>query len=241
MSIKFFSDVSVFFNLLDLDGNGSVTRLEAIIGMNYCFYDVHKDKIADLSSDPSESQSQRNEIVQTQVNWLFSAAGSSDSINSTQFADCYRGLLNNAYEEEVLQIDLTRAITSLQNNQEYQLMINLFGLVKKYHKSSDSNNEKLKLLFNSILGKSKSLGPKKQKLARNIVNELFSSSNSITLQQLNDCYLKLLVAEVPVQELVQDIQLVEKSGSDSNNNSSSSNSNSNNNTSSSNESDKKTA
>ena len=145
----FFADVRRFFSLLDLDGDGLVSYGEATLGLHHCFDAVHRVRSPSSSqhspsppaSLPSVSASHKARVVSEQVQWLFSASApavpaaspaaspsSSPSPSSPaplsfpSFESCYRRLLSSGYEQEVLWLDLVRAITALSSSAHWQSM-----------------------------------------------------------------------------------------------------------------------
>ena len=145
----FFADVRRFFSLLDLDGDGLVSYGEATLGLHHCFDAVHRVRSPSSSqhspsppaSLPSVTASHKARVVSEQVQWLFSASApavpaaspaaspsSSPSPSSPaplsfpSFESCYRRLLSSGYEQEVLWLDLVRAITALSSSAHWQSM-----------------------------------------------------------------------------------------------------------------------
>jgi hypothetical protein len=82
---------------------------------------------------PPVTASHKQRVVSDQVNWLFSATqhgvpASSPSatvpapLALAEFESCYHRLLASAYEQEVLWLDLKRAITALSSSAHWQSM-----------------------------------------------------------------------------------------------------------------------
>lgn len=246
MSSSFFTDVRKLFDSLDINQDQLLDREEVRIGMAYCFEAVHRiqsnnntDTMNNNNNDPDTDTSSttttanKDHTVTEQVNWLFAAVGTTQStINYSEFSNCYHKLLESAYEEEVLQIDLNRAITALSNNTDYQLIRTLFNQLKLYYQRNHSIPiEELRILFTNITVnnntnnttntvKLTSLGPKKCTAARKLVDSLLTSitSNTITIEQLFQTYKQLIIIGVPIQLLYQPAMQIINS---SNNNSSS--------------------
>lgn len=158
MSEAFFHDVQTLFHLLDLDGDNYVDRFEATAGLLISFENVHQ-----IHDDEMSSSTTKQRMVQQQVGWLFTAshptapvhtndsptsqtstssphplASSSSSfhvetISLSQFIDCYSRLLQSAYEEEVLHIDLKRAIQSLQSSNQWKKSAELLQKFRQWY------------------------------------------------------------------------------------------------------------
>ena len=144
-SDAFFADVRRFFTLLDLDGDSVVSYAEATLGLSHCFDAVHRvhspsSSISTSHPPPDDappiSAAQKAQTVANQVQWLFSATQTSPPSPSPpspspslpppltlpQFELCYQRLLQSAYEQEVLHLDLKRAINSLHSSQQWTAM-----------------------------------------------------------------------------------------------------------------------
>jgi hypothetical protein len=154
-SEAFFADVRRFFALLDLDHNQQVDYGEATMGMHQCFDAVHRVRSPSSSasaSSPSPSQHQpppdappvsaahKQQVVANQVNWLFSATqhiaptpGSSlpAPLLLSDFEQCYHRLLQSAYEQEVLHLDLKRAIDSLSSSPHWAAMSDILSRARR--------------------------------------------------------------------------------------------------------------
>ena len=190
MSAALFQKVDRLFSLLDLDSNGVVDRSEARLGFLACFDTVHRDSV-DLS--PAE----KSAVVEKQVSWLFAATSHDESdasagVRLDEFRSCYSNLLKGAYEEEVLALDLQRAITGLEQagqwvaargvldstNQIYRALALHSGVQHGAALSlSDARTSSaLHRMFEHITGRSQVLGPKRQTQARKIVAPLFGEA-----------------------------------------------------------------
>ena len=142
-SDAFFADVRRLFALLDLDGDGLVEHAEAVLGLTHCFDAVHAVHSPRSHSSPEDappvSAQQKAQTVANQVGWLFSAtqhaAASPSSLPSplplSDFELCYQRLLQSAYEQEVLHLDLKRAIDALSSSQQWAAMSRLLTRARR--------------------------------------------------------------------------------------------------------------
>jgi len=164
-------------------------------------------------------------VVCAQVSWLFSATehASDAEVSYDDFKACYAKLLAAAYEEEVLLLDLSRAIDSLQRSEEWTAMKRLFQTARSLfqalsHGSSASDTSisvsdervrsVLERAFASINGRSQSMGPKKQTAARRLVAPALDAAAAPPLPAagLTTLYKQLLAVPVPVAEMAQDAE-----------------------------------
>jgi hypothetical protein len=208
MSESFWSLVPRFFHLLDLTFRGSLNRPEVQICLDLTFDAVQGAKQRDQKNQQTQewSKSEREAAVQAQLSWLFTAAGSSSSISLDDFRSCYSSLLQSAYEEEVLKLDLERAIETLESSSQYKQMRQLFVDLSSFIPCNVSD------LFVCVTGKSKSLGPKKQKEARKLVEQFMKQTNENKEEKkkiqedIKRIYLELLVLGVSSEELAEQVQ-----------------------------------
>ena len=137
-SDPFFADVRRFFALLDLDGDGGVDWHEATLGLSHCFDAVHRVHSPSSSASttappplddaPPVSAAHKAQTVANQVQWLFSATQHSPPTSPptplalSDFELCYQRLLQSAYEQEVLHLDLKRAIDALSSSPQWTAM-----------------------------------------------------------------------------------------------------------------------
>ena len=170
--------------------------VQARLGFTACFSDVHRS---------SEALGSPATVIDQQVQWLFAATSHADEsadtaeISPDEFKACYTKLLHASYEEEVLLIDLQRAIDSLANGDEWTQAKKLLALTKQvFHAivaASGAGGEDaaaevqpsqprvhaiLQRLFAGIQGRSQVLGPRKQTAARRIVAPLFPEHGAAT-------------------------------------------------------------
>lgn len=156
--------------------------LQARLGLTCCFADVHRPQEG-LEGNPDT-------IVAQQVTWLFSAAdhAADAEIGEGDFKGCYQKLLAAAYEEEVLALDLKRAIESLTSSADWTNMRQLFATARQIFQSLSGGGdslstadakakEVLEALFLCITGKSNVMGPKKQIAARKLVASALGGGN----------------------------------------------------------------
>lgn len=218
MSAALYAQVQRLYSLLDLDGNGRLDRDEARLGFLSCFADVHRSTEA-LGGDKAQ-------IVEQQVSWLFQATDHAqrpdDEVSLEDFKACYGKLLAAAYEEEVLALDLKRAIDSLSGSAEWRAMQQLFQTARALFKTL-ANSEApdatvqpadsrvapvLQRAFADIQGRSQVLGPKKQTAARRLLAPALFAPDTppLTLQHLISLYKQVLAVPVPVEVLAQDAQ-----------------------------------
>jgi len=162
MSKKFFELVHQFFNLLDADGNGSIDVFEARSSLTICFASL-------LNTDKSGPKI--DEVVQSQVSWLFKEADENkdQQISREEFVNCYKKLLKEnplpskkgsgsfsgslsgsfsgsshaGIEEEVLRIDLERAIQALTRSRRASLVATeqIYFKVKYLFKTLDTDKD----------------------------------------------------------------------------------------------------
>jgi len=105
-----FRKIEEFFHLLDLHRNGYINMVEVRKSLMICF-----------SKDPGQNQFSSLDtvkaVIEKQINWLFQKVGSGSSnersISLASFQLMYKELLANGYEEEVLNVDLDKALSTL--------------------------------------------------------------------------------------------------------------------------------
>jgi len=220
MSSALFASVTRLYQLLDLDANAKLDGHEARLGFSACFADVHRS---------TERLDSKDSVVDAQVSWLFSATahdgeGDDAEITEEEFKACYSKLLQAAYEEEVLQLDLNRAIDSLSKNAEWSQMHTLFSLVRSSFDSLTGDGHSaigtlslrdgrsrsvVERMAQGITGRSDCLGPKKQTAARKIVAKYIEGEGEhqmITIKNINKMFKELLRLGVPVDSLIKDVQ-----------------------------------
>ena len=145
---SFFADVRRLFVLLDLDADGVVDHTEATLGLSQCFEAVHhisspvaRSQEGTRSESPPVSSAHKQQAVANQVNWLFSAthhppaspSAPPSPLELSEFTDCYHRLLQSGYEPEVLHVDLSRAIDSLQSSQQWRSMGRLLRAARRLY------------------------------------------------------------------------------------------------------------
>jgi hypothetical protein len=171
--------------------------------------------------DP-DAHSQKDALLTQQVNWLFTAASDPDTgaeaneIDEAAFKACYQKLLSAAYEEEVLALDLTRAIDALQASEEWIASKSIFtglrdlyaGLGTESLTQADPKHKLLRdALFGPITGRSTTLGPRTQTKARKIVAPLVDpAAPDVHVEKLIAVVKEILAAQVPPEVLVKGLE-----------------------------------
>jgi hypothetical protein len=225
MSAQLYAQVQRLYTLLDLDGNGRLDRDEARLGFSTCFADVHRTSASSSGPDGEFMAADKANIVEQQVTWLFSATdhAADGEISFEDFKSCYAKLLAAAYEEEVLLLDLKRAIDSLSSSPEWRAMQTLFQTARTLFRTLANNNDSadatiqpedprvsavLQRAFQDIQGRSQVLGPKKQTAARRLLAPALFSAGAppLSMQGLVALYKQVLAVPVPVEQLAQDAQ-----------------------------------
>ena len=164
-------------------------------------------------------------MIDQQVEWLFSATehshDSEPEVSSEEFKGCYTKLLAAAYEEEVLQLDLQRAVDSLSRSREWTSMRQMFVTARSLFRAlagSDAHDATispadprvksvLERLFEHINGKSNVLGPKRQTAARRVVAPLFAADAApLMCAALVKLIKAVLAVPVPVDGMAEDAQ-----------------------------------
>lgn len=193
MSDALYQKVDRLFSLLDLDSNGSLDRSEARLGFLACFDEVHREReAADMTA------TEKAAVVDKQVAWLFAATAHDDDsrgVSIAEFRTCYSNLLKGAYEEEVLLLDLQRAIAGLEGAAQWSLAKRVLDTTNQIYRALSASAEEqgqaaaaavsladarasaaLHRMFLHITGRSQVLGPKRQTQARKIVAPLFGEA-----------------------------------------------------------------
>lgn len=134
MERPIYRKVEQLFKLLDLDDNGCVDISEARTSLVICFAAVHQGK---------PSNSTVGESVERQVHWLFKDEDKSARISLDAFKGLYKELLEGGYEEEVLHIDIDRAISALASSRaSFDRKTSSFHeKVRSFFKLMDANHD----------------------------------------------------------------------------------------------------
>lgn len=203
MSQHFYSRVTQLYNLMDLDHDNYIDRLEAQYCLTLCYNTVHNtqnNSVIDISDDR-----EKHVMVEQQVQWLFDATNEINTITLEEFKLCYGNLLMNAYEEEVLQIDLDRAIHELDTNQSRLNAIALLNTAKLYYNNvtTQPNTNKQSILLDTLHSIEKQCsGPKQAKLISNYINDTLNNTTDITIQQFTQIYKYIITLQsIDIQQL----------------------------------------
>lgn len=158
----------------------------------------------------------KESILNTQVSWLFSAATEAEhealqEIDEDKFKGCYQKLLAAAYEEEVLALDLQRAIDSLTKSSDWQLTLAAFKELTQLfetptiqhdsntHLTPESNSTHraiLDAIFLPITGRSNLMGPRTQTQARKMVTPIMTQKN-VSIDDIRRVFKTLLAIPLP--------------------------------------------
>lgn len=227
MSESLFAKVSLFYNLLDLDSNSELDLIEAKIGLTLCYEAVNQVNTNNHNNDDNsiqqphiltdEEQQFKSQSIQKQIDFLFTATiGSNPNTNNDnnqhvitkeQFKQCYHKLLSSAYEEEVLQLDLQRAIDALQHNKQFTIMRQLLTKIKQvYNDQSQSNKLSSGKFWNtafaSISSNSTTLSSSQINLALNVIKPLIENKSTLLpLSIIINCYKQLFQYDIQPQIL----------------------------------------
>lgn len=182
-------------------------RTQARLGFTACFSDVHRDTEA-LGGN-------KEAIINQQVSWLFSAAvdpeadpATASGIDEAAFKACYQKLLAAAYEEEVLSLDLKRAIDSLSSSRAWQEMRDIFKQTRDIFAalgtqtlstSDERHRAALDTIFQPITGRSGVLGPRSQTAARKIVTPVLAADAQSSVEQVIKTIKEVLAVPVPAE------------------------------------------
>jgi hypothetical protein len=168
-----------------------------------CFDAVHREL-------PDATRAEKESVSEKQVQWLFAATGKEadgSELSPEEFRDCYRQLLTNAYEEEVLLLDLRRAIAALENNRERENRAQFYGKLATvadtlFAKSAtvECSHPALAALFSFVSGRG-GLGPKQAATAKKALDPLMKLS-TVSRQQLMDAWHGLLRHDLPTEALL---------------------------------------
>ena len=231
MSERFWENVSEFFKILDLDSDSMLDSDEAKIGLSICFDAVHQvdrqhnnsvDIYPQSFNDPVHKltdEQAKSDAIQKQVDWLFAATSHEDHspISYQHFKECYNKLLQSAYEEEVLYIDMQRGMKSLQQNDQHNKMHQLFITLNQILNSikSQSNSH---ILIKQFLNKAFEcitcantiqLPPNKHSQSKRIVEpflQQIDSQQNVSDAAIKSTYKKLLLVPVSASLLNSQLQ-----------------------------------
>ena len=223
----FFADVRRLFVLLDLDADGQVDITEATLGLSHCFEAVHHINSPTShdarTAQPPISASHKQQAVANQVNWLFSATHHSPTtsssppapLQSAEFIDCYHRLLQSGYEPEVLHVDLSRAIQSLQSSHQWQSMgrllraaRRLFGL-KLASTEATVQRSDIEATFRAVLtdgnGSWSFASGKRRDAVRAVVQRLLGRAGQLTEAEWLQGWKDILSAEFDYAAAARDV------------------------------------
>ena len=127
----------------------------------------------------------------------------SQHVSLDEFKQCYANLLANAYEEEVLTIDLQRAITSLEHSTARQSVVSALQAAKQKYAAANGDSTLLQAIAKKIYSQ---LGPKQGQKLKAQADSVLASDRSVTQTQWLALIKQFVVADVQPQSLLQALQ-----------------------------------
>jgi len=184
---------------MDLDGDSLCDRDEIRYSLYECYSAVHGQRNIDsgITTGAGTDESSKQQTVDKQVDWLFTATSEVHHITLQEFKQCYADLLQNAYEEEVLTIDLQRAIKALETSADRQERVQLLQQIIQWYRNA-TEQQKVTVLQQLQSPQVTQLTPKKHAQIQQYIQNL---STSLNHSEFLGIIKYMLAHDVPLESL----------------------------------------